>query len=74
MSFTPQSSERFAQVIEHRVATARIPYREAVLEFCETRGLEPEQVVKLLSPKILGAITAEAQSLHLIRREASLPL
>ncbi len=74
MPFTPQSSEKFAHLIEHRVLSAGIPYRDAVLEFCEQRELEPEQVVKLLNDKIRTAIQTEAEDMHLIRREATLPL
>jgi len=74
MPFTPQDSERFARLIERRVAATKMPYKDAVVEFCETRNLEPHQVVKLLSPKIRTAIQSEAEALRLIRREAELPL
>lgn len=74
MSFKPQSSEQFATHIERRVKATKMSYREAVLEFCESRELEPEQIVKLLNDKIRTAIQVEAQDLHLIRREACLPL
>lgn len=74
MAFNPQSSERFAQHIEARVSATGMSYLDAINEYVEQRGLEPEQIPKLLNDKLKTAIRLEAQALHLIPKANSLPL
>jgi hypothetical protein len=74
MSFSAQTSEKFARHIEARVLQANIGYMEAVLEFCEQRQLEPEAILPLMNDKIKTAIGAEAQRLNLIPKSNQLPL
>ena len=58
----------FSREIEKMVRELKIGYWEAVCEYCEQTGLEPETVPKLLSQQIKAQIEEEATALNLINR------
>ena len=74
MAFTSHNSEKFALHIEQLVHTHRISYMDAILLFCEKRGVEPELVVPLLTDKMRAAVAQEAQRLHMIKKTNTLPV
>lgn len=73
MTLSVSNSEAFALHIERMVTARQLSYMDAVVEFCNTRDLEPESIVPYLSDKIKQAIAVEAQALHLLQKSAELP-
>ena len=73
MSLAISTAEAFAIHIEHVVRIRHLSYMEAVVDFCEKKGLEPESIVPFLSEKIKQAIADEAHRLHLLQKTAELP-
>ena len=74
MAFSPHNAELFAKHIERQVATKRMTYMEAVIDFCTSRGLEPDAIVPFINDKIKTKLDQEGQALHLLQKHASLPI
>lgn len=67
--------EAFAKFIEKQVREGGVTYMEAVLDFCDKRQIEPEQIAPFISDKIKRAIAKEGKALHLLKNLApELPL
>lgn len=56
----------FSLQIEDIVEKKRIPYMDAIIEFCEKKELEIEVAAKLLSPPIKARLKIEAENLHFL--------
>lgn len=67
---------RFSMEIEELVYMKDIPYIDAVVEYCETTGLEIETASKLISGVLKSKIKLEAEDLHFIKKSntSQLPL
>jgi len=74
MSLKIHNSEAFAGHIEHLVATRHLSYLDAILLFCEKRGIEPDAIAPFINDKIKTALSQEGQRLHLLPRMNALPL
>lgn len=59
--------EAFAKHIEKQVKDTGMGYLEAILEFCEKRQIDPEQIAPFISDKIKRAIAKEGKALHLLK-------
>jgi hypothetical protein len=71
------SSHTFAQQIEELVWTTNVSYMEAVLLWCDKRGLEPEVGAELVrkSAPLKGKIQCEAEELRFLKPSgAKLPI
>lgn len=72
----PLSSNNFAQQIEELVWRSDVTYMDAVLLWCDGRGLEPEvgaELVKRSAP-LKAKIQAEAEDLRFLKKSARLPI
>jgi hypothetical protein len=70
------TANSFAQQIEEMVSNAGIGYMEAVVAWCQTRGIEPEiggELVKK-SAALKLKIQTEAEDLRFLPRGNRLPL
>jgi|TARA_B110000971_G_C19934964_1_gene465900 hypothetical protein len=65
------TKSKFAKIVEQTVLDLRIPYLEAILEVCEDKGIEPEDVSKFISPVIKGKLEVEAQKLKMVNPSSS---
>jgi hypothetical protein len=74
MSVKPLTSEQLTTQIQLLVREKRLNYLDAVLHFCEQRGLEPESIAPLLGDKIKAELTRDAESLNLIPKSPHLPV
>ena len=75
MALRINNPEAFAKYIEGRVAVDGMTYMEAVLDFCEKRQLDPEQIAPFISIKIKRALAKEGKALHLLKQHTpELPL
>lgn len=73
---TIPSANTFAQEIEEIVWQKDITYMDAILIWCEDRGLEPEvgaELVKKTSP-LKMKIQTEAEDLNFLKRGSRLPI
>jgi hypothetical protein len=71
------TSHTFAQQIEELVWTTNVSYMEAVLLWCDKRGLEPEVGAELVrkSAPLKGKIQCEAEELRFLKPSgAKLPI
>jgi hypothetical protein len=72
------SASNFALQIEEIVWQGNVPYMDAVLLWCETRGLEPEVGADMVrkSSQIKLKIQVEAEDLNLMKEssKARLPV
>ena len=70
------SKERFAEEIEALVLNTKMNYIEAIVEYCETKGIEIESVSKLVSKPLKEKLKCEAMELNLLKRtsHAKLPI
>jgi hypothetical protein len=69
------SGNNFASQIEELVWDMDVSYLDAVLTWCEARGLEPEvgaELVKRSAP-LKGKIQSEAEDLRFLKKTARLP-
>lgn len=60
--------QKFSLEIEEIVYMKDIPYLEAVVEYCDTLGLEVETAAKLISGVLKSKIQLEAEELHFIKK------
>lgn len=65
------SANSFAMQIEELVWQSDLSYTEAIVHWCEKRGLDPEQVAGLVrkSAPLKSKVQIEAERLNLIVRE-----
>ena len=66
--------EEFFQEIEDRVYKYDIGWLEAIMEYCEDTGLEPDRVSKLISPNLKSKLEIEAKSLNFLDKSSKLPI
>jgi hypothetical protein len=61
---------KFSMTIETLVKNSNktINYIEAIVDFCESRDIEVESVVKLIAPSLKEKIKAEATRLNYIKK------
>ena len=70
------SKERFAQEIEAIVLETKMNYIDAIVSYCEDRGIEVESASKLISRPLKEKIKCEAQELNYLKKTSrgKLPL
>ena len=66
--------EEFFKEIEDRVYKYDIGWLEAIMEYCEDTGLEPDRVSKLISPNLKSKLELEAKSLNFLDKSSKLPV
>lgn len=65
----------FSLKIEKIVCEKRIPYMDAIVDYCEQTGMEIETAAKLINSKIKQTIAAEASDLNMMKEKVNkLPL
>ena len=69
-------AERFTKHIDALCEDSGINYIDAIIEYCDINGIEPEAIGKFIrkNPKILSKIQAEAEDLNFLQKTARLPL
>lgn len=69
-----ENMEEFFQEIEDRVYKYDIGWLDAIMEYCEDTGLEPDRVSKLISPNLKSKLELEAKSLNFLDKSSKLPI
>lgn len=73
---TKDEMTTFSLSIETMVSKKNIPYMDAIIMYCEERGLELELAAKLVSGALKSKIQIEAEELHFLPKSntTKLPL
>jgi hypothetical protein len=74
MAVVFRSPKKFAIEIEASVRANDFSYMEAVVDFCEKNGIEPNTIVKLINQQLKDKIETEAIALHFLPKKGKLPL
>ena len=70
------SKDKFAEEIEALVLDTKMSYIEAIVEYCEEKGIEVESVSKLISKPLKEKLKYEATELNYLKKTSrgKLPL
>lgn len=64
-------TKSFSMLIEKIVVEKRIPYMDAIVDYCEKNEMEVETAAKLINSKIKQMIAAEATDLNLMKEKGN---
>lgn len=65
------SKQEFAMQIERRVKRKEMGYLEAIIDYCDTNGLEADDVHKLVVGSLKEKLEAEAQRNNLLPKSST---
>ena len=66
------TKQEFALEIERRVRNKSMDYLEAIIDYCDDRGIDPDEISKLVVGSLKEKLEAEAQRNNLLPKSASL--
>lgn len=66
------TKQEFALEIERRVRNKLMGYLEAIIDYCEDRNIDPDEISKLVVGSLKEKLEAEAQRNNLLPKSASL--
>ena len=65
---------KFSLLIEQIVQTNHISYRDACLDYCKEKEIEPNSIARLVNKSLKQKIQMEAEQLHFLPKTNSLPV
>jgi len=68
------SSTEFSIHIEKEAIRRKIGCFEALLEYCEQKGIEPVAVATMITSSLKAKIQAEAEEMNLLKKTPKLPV
>lgn len=68
------NSSDFSLFIEREAIRRKIGFLESLLEYCESKGIEPAGVANLISSSLKEKIRAEAEDMNLLKKSPKLPV
>ena len=66
--------KQFALLIEKRASQKKITHMDEILDYCQEKQIEPDQVTHLINRNLKEKIKVNAQDLHFLPKEATLPV
>ena len=66
------STKKFTVIIEDLVKSKRLTYMDAVLHYCETHLLEPDQVTRYIDKSLKEKIQSNAEALIYLPKTSSI--
>ena len=72
-----QEIDEFSSTIESLRKRKNISYMDAIVDYCQTSGLEVEIAAKLINSNLKGRIKQEAEELHFLpktKKRSKLPI
>ena len=66
--------KQFALQIEKRASKKKITHMEAVLDYCNEKEIEPDQITHLINRNLKDKIKMNAQDLNFLPKTATLPV
>lgn len=67
------TKKSFSELIEKKVRDDRSSYLEAIVDICNERMIDVEDIVKLLSNPIKAKLEAEGMNLGYLKKQNELP-
>lgn len=68
------NSTEFSMHIEKEAVKRRIGCFEALLDYCEMKGIEPVAVATMITSSLKAKIQAEAEEMNLLKKTPKLPV
>jgi hypothetical protein len=68
------NSTDFSIHIEREAIKRKIGCFEALLDYCEMKGIEPVAVATMITSSLKAKIQAEAEEMNLLKKSAKLPV
>lgn len=68
------NSTEFSIHIEKQAIQRKIGCFEALLDYCENKGIEPVAVAGMITSSLKAKIQAEAEEMNLLKKTAKLPV
>ena len=65
------NSKKFAMIIESIVKDKRIPYMDAVLEYCKDNDIDTASVGPLINKQLKEKIQAEAEKINFFEKSST---
>jgi len=65
------TKQEFAFEIERRVKQKHMGYLEAIVDYCDSAGIEPDEVSKLVVGSLKEKLEAEAQNNNLLPKSSA---
>ena len=62
------TAEKFSVYVEQEAERREMPCMDVLLEYCETKDIEPEAVAAFITDGLKNRIQDEANSLHLLKK------
>lgn len=69
-----RSPTEFSLHIEERVASERIGYMDAIINYCNTSDVDIESVGNLVTPSLKEKIQLEAEEANMMKPRGKLPI
>ena len=66
--------KQFALLIEKRASQKKISHMDAVLDYCNEKEIEPDQITHLINRALKDKIKMNAQDLNFLPKTATLPI
>ena len=66
--------KQFALVIEKRASQKKLSHMDAVLDYCNEKEIEPDQITHLIKRNLKEKIKMNAQDLNFLPSTAKLPV
>ena len=66
------TKKEFALEVESRVKKKHMGYLEAIIDYCDSVGIEPDEVSKLVVGSLKEKLEAEAQRNNLLYKSSTL--
>lgn len=67
------TKSNFSKLIENTVKNTKLSYMDAIIEVCDNKDIDLEDVRKYISPVIKEKLEAEAMRLNFLPRQNTLP-
>lgn len=67
------TKSNFSKLIENTVKETKLSYMDAIIEVCDDKDIDLEDVRKYISPVIKEKLEAEAMRLNFLPRQNTLP-
>ena len=67
------TKSNFSKLIENTVKETKLSYMDAIIEVCDDKDIDLEDVRKYISPVIKEKLEAEARRLNFLPRQNTLP-
>lgn len=66
-----EDASQFSKYVEASAERRKITYLEAMIDYCESKQIEPQTLAKSLTPELKKKIQREGEGLNILRKRAT---